>query len=143
MAIIFPRRHPTTPGFRRLTIAPRAIVGVSVAPTSAIQQVVEHPGQWWEFGVTLPPMPRATAEEWVAFLLSCNGRSRTFLLGDPVGANPRGVASGTPNVAGAHVVATNSLLTHGWPASTNGLLLPGDWIQVGRNYLTDADAFNT
>ncbi len=143
MAIVFPRRHPTTPSFRRLTIIPRSIVGVTAAPTSGVQQTIAHPGQWWEFGVTLPPMPRATAEEWVAFLLSCNGRDRTFLLGDPVGASPRGAVSGTPNVDGLHSIAVNSIAVDTLPASTNGLFLFGDWIQIGHNFLIDANALNT
>ena len=143
MPIIFPATHPSTPAFSRLTWGPVAFVALSETPTSGSQQVLEHPGQRLSLGVTLPPMPRALADPWIAFFLSLNGMSRQFLLGDSSAKIPLGSAGGNPGVSGLHTLVANSLSTYGWPISQSGVLLPGDFIQVGHNYLIDTAAFNT
>jgi hypothetical protein len=75
-------------------------------------------------------MKRADAEYWVAFLLKLNGPFGTFLLGDPLGATARGVATGTPLVNGGSQVG-NELITDGWTTSQTGILRAGDYIQIG------------
>ena len=76
-------------------------------------------------------MKRDDAEEWTGWLISMQGPLGTFLLGDPQGATPRGVATGTPVISGAHVTGLTELATSGWTASQTGILKSGDWIQLG------------
>lgn len=143
MAISFPLSLPTTPGVIRVSFSSVSAVGVNRSPWTFQTQVQEHPGQSWTAEVTLPIMERSTAEDWISFLLSLNGQSGTFLLGDPAGAEPRGVAVGTPKINGAHAAQARTLTTDGWQISTTGILLKGDYIQLGNRLfkiLEDADS---
>ena len=130
MAITYPLTPPASVP-AEITLSPLAVVGVSASPFTLEQEVFEHQGQAWQMEVSLPPMARPEAEEWVAFLLSLNGRAGTFLMGDPVGAAPRGTALGTPLVDGAGQQRAKTLATKGWTADAAGVLLPGDYIQIG------------
>ena len=132
MAITYPLSHPTNVGFASASMTAKAVVGVSRSPFTGAQQVQKHQGQWWELEASLPPMTRATAEEWVTFLLSLNGMQGTFLIGDPLGTTARGIATGTPLVKGASQTG-NSLITDGWTASQAGILKAGDYFQLGNS----------
>lgn len=81
----------------------------------------------------LPSMLRADAEEWIAFLLKCNGQYGTFLLGDPLGATARGTASSAPGspVVSSGTAGSQSLTISGATANASTYLLPGDYIQLG------------
>lgn len=129
MAINYPVSFPAV-GIRSMTIRARSVVGLNASPFTGQQQVYRHQGQWWEAEVTLPPMKRADAEKVVAFLMKLNGRFGTFLLGDPANTSPRGVGTGTPLVNGGSQTG-DTLITDGWTPDTTGILLAGDWIQMG------------
>lgn len=130
MAITYPLSLPTTAGIAKVRLTANDIVGISQSPFTASQQVYKYPGQFWEADVTLPAMKRADAEYWVTFLMKLNGPFGTFLLGDPLGATARGVATGTPLVNGGSQVG-NELVTDGWTVSQTGILKAGDYIQLG------------
>jgi hypothetical protein len=130
MAITYPLSLPTQSAIAKIRLSANEIVGISQSPFTAAQQVYKYPGQFWEADVTLPPIKRADAEYWVAFLLKLNGPFGTFLLGDPLGATARGVATGTPLVNGGSQVG-NELVTDGWTTSQTGILRAGDYIQIG------------
>jgi hypothetical protein len=106
------------------------IAGMSRSAFSGSLQSYLWPGEWWEADVTLPQMTRADAEYWIAFLVSLRGVSGTLLLWDPAGKSPQGNPLGSPQVSGANQLGIQ-LVTTGWTASTTGLLLPGDYIQLG------------
>lgn len=129
MAISYPLSLPSrTP--RRIQFKMNSIVGLSASPFTGSQQVYAHAGQFWSAEVELPPMQRADAEDWIAFLISLNGREGTFLMGDPVNTSTRGLGTGTPLVKGASQTG-NSLNTDGWTTSQSDILKAGDWIQLG------------
>ena len=130
MAITYPLTLPAAPIFNSARFTARAVVGLSESPFTGQSQVQEYAGQWLEAELSLPPMTRPQAEYWTAFLLKLNGLRGTFLLGDPAGKKPRGVATGTPVVNGAGQTG-NALITNGWTISTTGILLAGDYIQLG------------
>ncbi len=130
MPISFPLSLPTTSGIMRVRLVANDVVGVSQSPFTAVQQVYRYTGQFWEADITLPPMKRADAEYWISFLLKLNGPFGTFLMGDPNGATPRGIATGTPLVNGAGQTG-NELVTDGWTTSQTGILKAGDYIQLG------------
>ncbi len=113
----------------------KSVVGVTKSPFTGAQQVQRHQGQWWEFSCSLAPMVRASAEKWISFLFSLNGMEGTFLLGDPLGATARGIATGTPLVKGASQTG-NSLITDGWTASQTGIMKAGDYFSLGTGITT-------
>ena len=134
MAISYPRNPPAgTP--KRISFRLNSVVGASVSPFTGSQQIYAHQGQFWSAEVELPPMLAATAEAWLGFLLSLNGREGTFLMGDPTRASSRGIGTGTPLVKGASQTG-NTLLTDGWTAGQTGILKAGDYIQLGSGTST-------
>lgn len=93
MAITYPLNTPTNIGIANITLMAESAVAVSQSPFTFQQQVVAHPGQRWAASISLPPMKRVDAENWIAFLLSLKGQVGTFLLGDPNAVSPQGSAA--------------------------------------------------
>ncbi len=120
-------------------------IGISQSEFTRQQQVTEWPGDSFEVDVQLPPMERAEAASWLAFLMECDGGLNTFELG-PDGAerNPISSAAGTPLVDGASQTG-KTILLKGW----TGDLKRGDFIQVlhpsseKRLYIVVADTSAT
>lgn len=146
MAISYPLTLPSHTGIQSITFRAVNTVGISQSPFTYAQQAVAHAGQRWEVDVTLPPMKRADAEQWVAWLISLRGQLGTFTLGDPTGTTPRGSAGGTPLVNGASQTG-GTLVIDGCTASQTGWLKAGDYIQLGsagsatlHKVLQDADS---
>lgn len=130
MSIDYPLSMPTVPAPRSIEWRPLAAVAALVSPFTLHQQVQAHQGQMWDARVSYPRMAETTAHQWIALVLKLNGRQGTFLFGDSVRKTPYGLG-GSPVVDGAAQTG-QSLLTRGWPPSTNGLLIGGmDWIQIG------------
>jgi hypothetical protein len=115
---------------------------MSVSPFTGQAQYQTYTGQWWAASVTLVTMDRAIVSEWQVFLSKLRGKQGTFLMGDPDAETPRGTPVGTPLVNGASQTG-NSLITDGWTASADNVLLAGDYLQVGNHMymvLNDVDA---
>lgn len=131
MAITYPLALPTASGLASISFSGKSTVSMSESPFTGQQQVQSFYKQQWLASVELPPLKRPEAEKWITFLLSLNGKQGTFLMGDPSGAMPRGIATGSPLLNGAHNTNVNSLVTDGWTATQTGILLAGDYIQIG------------
>lgn len=129
MAIVYPLTPPVNKGISSITLKALAVTAISKSPFTLKQQVQAFPGQQWQAIVTLPPMTRVNAEEWNAFLISLNGREGTFYLGDPAGANPQGVWSGSPQVNGANQ-SGNELIIDGGGAGVTNYAKAGDWFHL-------------
>jgi len=131
MAITYPLSLPTEPSFRTSTFRLERAVGVSVSPFTGREQVYLHQGAWWEAELTLPPMSKAQARAWIAFMVSCRGRSGTFLMGDPDGASPQGAGAqpgSIPYAAGGQT--GTSIASYGWKPSAYAMRA-GDYFQLG------------
>ena len=116
---------------------------ISSNPYTFEQDIQEHSGDRWKLTVSLPPMARADAAKWFAFLLSLKGILGTFTAGDPLAASPLGSALGTPLVNGSNAAGSNTLNTKGWDVSETGVLKKGDYIQIGTHLhfvLNDVDS---
>jgi len=131
MAFSFPLTLPTSP------VAPRSVVwhqqsvaAKTESPFSLSQQIQVHQGERWFVELEYPPMERAAGSDWEAFFAKLNGLEGTFLLPTYGRKTPRGSVPGTPQVNGASQTG-KSLLTKGWAATQTGILLPGDFIQIG------------
>jgi hypothetical protein len=131
MAITYPLSIPSIEA-TVFNIRAVSVVGSSASPFTGQTFEYKHSGQWWEAEMKFPPMPRADADALYSFLLKLNGKWGTFLMGDPAGTTPRGVATGTPLVDGASQTG-DELVTDGWTPSTTGIMKAGDWIQLGSS----------
>ncbi len=102
-------------------------VAVSVSPFTGAQQIQNWQSSWLEASVSMPPMPHAQAQAWIAWLMGVQGQAGVFQLGDPLARAPlAGTGSGAMAVNGAGQTGY-ALSVRGW----TGTLSPGDWLQVG------------
>lgn len=91
MAITYPLVLPASAvGAGTFTMMGETVSSISQSPFTFAQQIFKHPGERWKASVQLAPMKRQDSEAWVSFLLSLKGKSGTFLMGDPNGAQPQG-----------------------------------------------------
>lgn len=130
MAISYPLTMPTHTGIRSVELRAINAVAYSRSPFSFAGQAFAYSGQMWQADVTLPPMKRTDAEQWLAWLVSLRGSLGTFLLGDPLGCIPRGVATGTPLIKGGSQTG-GTILIDGATTSVTGWLKAGDYVQIG------------
>ena len=133
MAITYPLALPTHTGIAQIELRAINAVAYSRSPFTFSGQAHAYAGQMWQADISLPPMQRADAEQWIAWLISLRGQLGTFLIGDPSAATPRGLASslaGTPVVSGAGQTG-GSLNITGASRNKTGWLLAGDYIQLG------------
>lgn len=105
------------------------IVGATTNPFTAQKQTYQWQA-FWQWSVAYPPMKESDADNWIAFLLSLQGVSNVFQLGDPRKTAPRGTPTGVPRVNGYPQSGYN-LITSGWTPNSTGNLLPGDYFNIG------------
>jgi len=122
MSISYPLALPSHTGIMSVELTAINAVAYSKSPFTFAGQAHAYSGQTWQADVTLPPMKRADAEQWIAFLVSLRGQFGTFLLNDPSGTAPRGTAT-TVNITGS--TGDSSVST-----TMTGTLLAGDYIQL-------------
>src|SRR6266851_4954675 len=121
------------------------IVALSISPFTGQQQVQDWQQGWLEASVSYPPLTHVQAQAWIAFQMGLRGQANVFQLGDPLAVAPQGSGAGTPLVNAGSQTGF-SLNTKGWTPGAAGVLLPGDWLQIGyRAYrnLTPANADGT
>ena len=123
MAISYPLSLPTHTGVAEIELRAKNAVAYSQSPFTFAGQAHAYSGQTWLADLSLPPMQRADAEQWVAWLVSLRGQFGTFLLGDPLNTSPRGTASSA--------TITGSTGDSSVSVTMTGTLLAGDYIQLG------------
>lgn len=136
MPITFPLDFSTLLTPAQIEIVPMTSDGASESPFTLQEQIYVHGGARWNITVDFPPCIRADAEEIIGQLLALNGREGTFLLGDPANRTPRGSGLGFPVVMGSSQTG-KTLMTDGWTPGRSGVLLRGDWLQLGSGSLTE------
>ena len=123
---------PSSPAWKQLDFTAHDSVGMTQSPfTMQSQTQYWAGGDFWKVNASLPSMSNANADAWVAFLLECRGQLNVFQLGDTSKTKPSGRPQGTPVVSGTNTATSTMLNTRGWKASTNRLLMPRDYIQIG------------
>ena len=129
MAITYPLALPSHTGIAAIELRAVNAVAYSQSPFTFAGQAHAYSGEMWQADITLPPMKRADAEQWIAFLISLRGQYGTFYLGDPTAAAPRGTVTANNDVnsatgsAGARTISVT--------ISSGETLLAGDYIQIG------------
>jgi hypothetical protein len=122
---------PTTPPApATIDFTATDIVAMSISPFTGQQQVQDWQQGWIEASVSYPPLTHAQAQPWIASMMGLRGQANVFQIGDPLAVAPQGVGTGTPVVSGSGQSGF-SLLTSGWTPGVTGILLPGDWLQIG------------
>lgn len=137
---------PTPNRLQSLDLSYAAMVATVTSVFTGQVQAQQWPGaDSWSGTATLPPLTQAQFRSWRAGLMQLEGMANAFQLGDPNGATPAGSALGTPVVDGSQSMVAGgiNLYTKGWEASQSGLLLPGDYIQVGYRLHTVLDEVNS
>lgn len=130
MAISYPLSLPNQTSIRSIDITAINAVAYSRSPFTFAGQAQTYSGQMWQADISLKPMRREDAEEWVAWLISLRGQHGTFLLSDPVSNSIRGTATAATISGSAGDQTVTATVTSG------STLLAGDFIQLG----TGADA---
>lgn len=125
MALVYPLSLPTVTRVRSIDLTAINAVAYSQSPFTFAGQAHAYQGQMWQADVSLPPMRRTAAEQWIAFLLSLRGQYGTFLLGDPTCSTIRGTATSC-SITGASGDNTVSATV-----PSGETLLAGDYIQLG------------
>jgi len=130
MTIVYPLNIPNQADIAEMTLIRSNRVGLSTSPFTYEMQLIQHQGQRWETTVELNALPRNVAEEWRAWLAALMGPAGTFLMGDPLGVNPRGSAGGTPMIR-VESQSGNLVDIYAAEVSVNSWLVPGDYMQIG------------
>lgn len=122
---------PESSCFANMTMSMERIVARTTSPYSYEEQAFRWPGERWMLTVDMPPiLDRRIANQWISFGLKLEGSYGIFLAGDPLGKEPQGVATGIP-VTSSATLSSGTLSTTGWAANVTGILLDGDYIQIG------------
>ncbi len=135
MTITYPISMPDLQGMSSFSFQMKSVNAVVRSSFTLKSQVQTHQGQMWMASMGFPPRNLADSADWRAFLTSLNGMQGTFFIGDPLATSPRGSVLGTPLVNGASQTG-QVLLTKGWTADETGVLLAGDYIQIGSGSTT-------
>jgi len=133
VTISYPLSLPST-RFAAISLRAVDVVGSGQSPFTLSEQFQRHAGQRWEADIQIPPMLRAEAEEWIAFLLSLKGRWGTFLLRDSVSGTPRGTWAGSPVVSGSHAAGAETLNLKSFSAAAT--VKKGDYLSLGSGAST-------
>ena len=125
----FPLTMPTTPNFIRSEWGIARAVAQSQSPFTYSTQVHKFTGSKWYSTVTLPPMKRSQANEWLAFFMQLNGQFGTFTMGDPDAKAVQGTISNTVAVNAEFGVGAYDVTIDGADASESQLFKKGDYVQ--------------
>ncbi|WCL55091.1 hypothetical protein [Gimibacter soli] len=133
MSIIYPLVMPSSP-------TPSAVElyidrnQTKTESYSRLLQVQRAPGDRWTGKLTMPPMTKAQATDWLGFFDALDGFVGTFWMPHPdftvASGGAGGIASG--RVKGAGQLGAR-IVTDGWGANVAGLLRRGDVIQIGNH----------
>jgi len=129
---------PTTPGFTTSRFYLETNTQTFESPLTKDTQRMVLGGSRWVGSYSLPPMHRAQAAAWQAFLLKLQGRANTFNAYDPDKKSPLGAATGTPLVNGANQTGS-TIITADWGHSITALKA-GDMFSFGELKMATADA---
>lgn len=119
---------PTSPVPQTARFEQASNTQLFISPLSRSGQTLELPGAVWTLQAKMPPMQSAINRAlWRSFFVQLRGRANRFYAGDPLHRTPRGIATGSPQVAGGGQTGT-SLMTDGWTPSITGILKEGDYV---------------
>ena len=125
----YPLAMPTSPNFTRSEWGISRAVSTSQSPFTFSTQAFKFAGAKWYSTVTLPPMKREQASEWLAFFMQLQGQFGTFLMGDPDAKAVQGTIANTVAVNANFSVGAYDVTIDGADASESKLFKKGDYVQ--------------
>lgn len=133
MAITYPRELPNLDDIAQITTRHKSTVGVVEFIFSGIQKTAKSPNQKFEIEYTIIPLNRADMDEWWAWVISLNGREKTFygVLQAPNEIKGSAKNYANPLLSGTHAARVSSISITTGPASITNYLRTGDFIQIG------------
>jgi hypothetical protein len=132
--IVVPPAFPSAPA--SIEWEATDIAAASTSVFTGQQQIQDWQNAYLKASVTMSAMTNVTAQAWIGFLLGLRGIVNIFQLGDPLTLAPLGTGynpgsfPATPEVQGSNQTGF-ALQTKGWNFNGTGVLLSGDWFQVG------------
>ena len=130
MAISYPVTMPSTPGFTDTRFGLSANTAVFESPITRTQQVVQRQGSRWVAEYSLPPMNRASAPSWIAFLTSLRGARGTFRGFDPDCKTSRGIIASSAIVSGGSQTGNTLTISIATASTTAASFKAGDYIKI-------------
>lgn len=106
------------------------------SPGGDVSQVARTP--LWKATLSFRNLDNGESAALRAFLAQLSRPARVFRLTD-YGAKPRGSRAGNPVVSGANQTG-GALITSGWTANAQGVLLAGDYVQLATGQLLTMDS---
>jgi hypothetical protein len=131
MPIIYPLTIPTALGESKADLTKFDAIGEFISEFTGNAEQQQWQDQHWELEIEWPEMTWAQFAAFDAFIGALHGKLGSFVWGPPLATSPRGSGSGTPVLGGVYASGSSSLGTTGWSVSASGLLLPGDFLQLG------------
>ena len=130
MAISYPLSLPQTDAIRNIDLRAINAVAYSQSPFTFAGQAHAYSGEMWQADITLKPMRRSDAEQWIAWLISLRGQYGTFLLNDPLGCSARGTATA------ATITGSTGDRTVDCTVTSGDTLKAGDYLSLGTGSAT-------
>jgi hypothetical protein len=121
---------PATPAMRPESVEWSPAVLPEFISTSVFNQATQSAvlgAAYYVVKVTIGPRRRSEVPAWEAFIALFSDSRNRVQLWDWRWEAPRGLGTGAPLVNGVGQTGP-SIATDGWPATTAGLLLPGDYV---------------
>jgi hypothetical protein len=129
---------PAAPGLRSWEPKASDAVALNRSPFTGETQAQKWLGaDLFSAMANLPALTVDQEADWVSFLMQLRGMANAFQMGDPLRPNIKGTGSSPygpvvdNTVAGGNAAGSETLGTQGWTVNAKGVLLRGDWIQVG------------
>lgn len=121
---------PESPAFARSQFGLRSNTQSFTSPLSGQTQTIERPGARWMASYSLPPMKRAQARHWQAFLLGLRGGAGHFYAFDPDAVAAQGTIASAALADTSRNELRNSEMLEAQlgDLSENGAL-PATWLQ--------------
>jgi hypothetical protein len=128
----YPLAIPATLGEIKADLTKFDAIGEFLSEYTGQAEEQQWPAQFWELLLTWPEMSWSDFAAYDAFAGALHGKLGSFLWGPPWALAPRGSGGLGPIPAlGAIASGSNSLQTQGWLPNQSGVLLPGDYVQMG------------
>ena len=127
----YPLTLPSAPAFQKARWSLKRVTAVSESPFTGQQQVYDYGYALWTATLTLPPMLRAEAANWEAFMMKLHGRVGTFLLFDPDAKAPQGGVTTSATLEGAVAIGDFTIGIDTNNANMTNVFKAGDYIQIG------------
>jgi len=126
MAVVYPLAVPDHK-FASMSMRLRRANAMTESTFTLQQQIYQYTGAVWEAEIVLPPMTRANAKKWEAFILALRGMRGTFIMGNPLHDAAEGTATGI-QLNGSGTIRSTDISITGTPGGT---LKAGDVFQIG------------